>query len=90
MQLSLMHIFYRVITLRVSLSIKPFAIAIIPSSLNGLLFKLILLNLYLFDRIAPISLAPTEVILLFSRYSERRVSFSSSALAKAIQPLSLI
>ena len=51
--------FYRVITLRVSLSTRPFAIAISPSSFKGLLFKLILLSLYLLDKIYPISFAPT-------------------------------
>jgi len=51
--------FWRVITLRVSLSIRPFAIAISPSSFKGLLFRFILLNLYLFDKIYPISFAPT-------------------------------
>ena len=67
MQLSLMHMFWRVITLKVSLSISPSAIAVKPASLSGLLFKLILLSLYLFDRISPICLAPTGVIWLFSR-----------------------
>lgn len=43
--------FYRVITLRVSFSIRPFAMAISPSSFKGLLFKLILLSLYLLDKI---------------------------------------
>ena len=43
--------FYRVITLRVSLSTRPFAMAIRPSSFKGLLFKLILLSLYLLDKI---------------------------------------
>ena len=58
-QVSLMHMFYKVMTLRVSFSMSPLAIAVNPASLNGLLFKLILLSLYLFERIAPISYAPT-------------------------------
>jgi len=77
-------------TLRVSFSISPLAIAVKPASLSGLLFKLILLSLYLFERIAPISYAPTWVIWLFSKYRERRVSFSSSDFARACTPRSLI
>lgn len=52
---SVMHMFWRVITLKVSLSINPFEMAVTPSSLKGLLLRLILLNLYLLDKMAPIS-----------------------------------
>ena len=67
MQLSLMPIFYKVMTLSVSFSIRPWDMALSPSSCSGLLFKLILLNLYLLERISPISFAPFSVIWLFSR-----------------------
>ena len=61
-----------------------------PLSFRGLLFRFILLSLYLLERTWPISLAPIYVILLFSKYRLSSVSFSSSALASAMTPRSLI
>jgi hypothetical protein len=67
----------RVITLRVSLYIIPSAMLYAPSSPMGLLFRLSLLNLTLFLNIFAIAFAPLSEIKLFSRYSDKRVSFSS-------------
>lgn len=61
-----------------------------PSSFSRLLLRLILLNLYLVESTLPIASAPSAVIPLFSRYKERRVSFSSSAAERALAPTSPI
>ena len=87
---SLMPKFCNVITLSVSLSIRPLAIHSNPLSFKGLLFRFILLSLYLLERTWPISLAPIDVMLLFSKYRLRSVSFSSRARASAMTPRSLI